>query len=187
MPEYLASETPNNPKIIDNPIETNINSIDNRNLVAVEDETLIRLLEEQLTVKISKQKIGEVVVRKVIETEIIQVPIRREKLIIEQISPEQKQLAEIDLSQGEISDLLLSESAETENTGWDSSLTVSGSFHSPKIASLLLNAIALEREPGCRQVRVSIVVEDEEHQKKYQEWFNQCSHGKLPKSEKPSM
>jgi stress response protein YsnF len=38
-----------------------------------------------------------VVVRKEIETEIIEVPIQREKLIIEQVGDEPRTLAEIDL------------------------------------------------------------------------------------------
>ncbi len=61
---------------------------------------------------------------------------------------------------------------------------VSGEFSSPKTASLLLNAIALERNQGCKQVRVTIAVEDESHQKKYQEWFDRCSKGQQPNPEK---
>lgn len=46
-----------------------------------------------------KRKVGEVIVRKEIETRIIEVPVRREKLIVEQISPTFKQLAVVDLGQ----------------------------------------------------------------------------------------
>jgi hypothetical protein len=60
-------------------------------------------------------------------------------------------------------------------TNFDSGLTVSGEFSSPKIASLLLNAIALERNHGCKAVQITILVEDEEHQKTYQEWFARTS------------
>jgi len=100
----------------------------------------------------------------------IEVPVRYEKLIVEQVSPEHKQLAEIDLGQGEISGIEL---GGTANQTHD--LTVRGNFHSPKIASLVLNAIAMERRHGCHQVRVEIVVEDVERQKTYQEWFDRCS------------
>ncbi|MBD2254328.1 DUF2382 domain-containing protein [Nostoc parmelioides] len=177
MPDNLAAETQIHQRITDNSTEPD-------NYHIIEEETNIRLLEEKLVVDTNRQKIGEVIVRKVIETQMVQVPVRREKLIVEQIGSVNKQLAEIDLSQGEIAGIELAQNASYELPGWDGGLTVSGSFSSPKIASLLLNAIALERKHGCQQVRVSIVVEDEEHQKKYQEWFDRCSHGQLPKHEK---
>jgi len=62
-------------------------------------EELIRLLGERVVVDRNKRKVGEVIVRKVIETRMVQVqvPVRHEKLIVEQVSPERKQLAEIDL------------------------------------------------------------------------------------------
>lgn len=65
----------------------------------VGQEEVIPLREERLVVDQKKQKVGEVVVRKEIETEIIQVPVQREKLIVEQVGAEPKQLAEIDLTE----------------------------------------------------------------------------------------
>lgn len=168
MSEYLSS------KSTDNLIITDENNV---NLPTTEEEKHIRLLEEQLRVNLRKEKIGDVIVRKVIETEIVQIPIRREKLIVEQISPEQKHLAEIDLSQGEIAGVELHQSSPDQITSWDCGLTVSGSFSSPKIASLLLNAIALERNHSCQQVQVTILVEDAAQRRKYQEWFERCSRG----------
>ncbi len=140
-------------------------------------EEIIRLLGERLIVDRSKRKVGEVIVRKEIETRMVEVPVRYEKLIVEQVSPEHQQLAEINLGQGEIPGLELSEMVVTEAkpTRLDGKLTVSTELNSPKIASLLLNAIALERNHGCKQVRVEIVVENEERQKTYQEWFDRCS------------
>ncbi|WP_448269109.1 DUF2382 domain-containing protein [Nostoc sp. DSM 114167] len=179
MPEYLESETPgdfNSTEQVANNQTTNSSVESLNNLEQIPEEQIIRLLEERLVVESSKRKVGEVIVRKVIETRMVQVPVRREKLIVEQISPEHKQLAEIDLGQGEISGLDLTEVERLEVTH-DSGLTVSGEFSSPKIANLLLNAIALERNHGCKQVRVTIAVEDELHQKKYQEWFDRCSKG----------
>ncbi|QLE42806.1 DUF2382 domain-containing protein [Nostoc sp. C052] len=179
MPEYLETQTPGDSnsteQVANNPI---INSpVEPVNLEQVTEEQIIRLLEERLVVESSKRKVGEVIVRKVIETRMVQVPIRREMLIVEQISPEHKQLAEIDLGQGEITGVDLTEVERLETTHFDNGLTVSGEFSSPKIANLLLNAIALERNHGCKQVRVTIAVEDESHQKKYQEWFDRCSKG----------
>ncbi|MFN6477390.1 MAG: YsnF/AvaK domain-containing protein [Nostoc sp. DedQUE07] len=179
MPEYLESETPgdfNSTEQVANNQTTSSSVESLNNLEQIPEEQIIRLLEERLVVESSKRKVGEVIVRKVIETRIVQVPVRREKLIVEQISPEHKQLAEIDLGQGEISSVDLTEVERLEVTH-DNGLTVSGEFSSPKIANLLLNAIALERNNGCKQVRVTIAVEDESHQKKYQEWFDRCSKG----------
>jgi len=74
---------------------------------------IIRLIEERLVVDRSKRKVGEVIIRKEIETRIIQVPVRREKLIVEQVSPERKRLLEIDLGQAEIAGIELSEPAKS--------------------------------------------------------------------------
>ncbi|WP_335134832.1 YsnF/AvaK domain-containing protein [Nostoc sp.] len=186
MPEYLETETPGdsnsteqlaNNRITNSPVEAT-------NSEEASEEQIIRLLEERLVVESSKRKIGEVIVRKIIETRMVQVPVRREKLIVEQISPEHKQLAEIDLGQEEIDGIDLTQVERLEVTHFDGALTVSGEFTSPKTASLLLNAIALERNHGCKLVRVTIAVEDESQQKKYQEWFDRCSKDQSIKPEK---
>ncbi|MEH2402886.1 MAG: DUF2382 domain-containing protein [Nostoc sp.] len=186
MPEYLERETPGdsnsteqlaNNQITNSPVEAT-------NSEEASEEQIIRLLEERLVVESSKRKVGEVIVRKVIETRMVQVPVRREKLIVEQISPEHKQLAEIDLGQEEIDGIDLTQVERLEVTHFDGALTVSGEFTSPKTASLLLNAIALERNHGCKVVRVTIAVEDESQQKKYQEWFDRCSKDQSIKPEK---
>ncbi|MDZ8024504.1 MAG: DUF2382 domain-containing protein [Nostoc sp. DedQUE11] len=200
MPEYLESETPgdvydglplrklselsenSNKELAYN--QTTNNSVEPADLDNVSEEKIIRLLEERLVVENNKHRVGEVIVRKEIETRMVQVPVRREKLIVEQVSPEHKQLAEIDLSGGEISGLELNEVERLEIKNFEGGLTVSGEFSSPKIASLLLNAIALEKNHGCKRVRVAISVEDESHQKKYQEWFDRCSKDQQPNPRK---
>lgn len=153
----------------------------------VASEETVRLLEERLVVDRSKRKVGEVIVRKVIETEIVEVPVRREKLIVEQVSPELKQLAKIDLSKGEVSGVelaeLVSEQAEATPVESRAALTsdkdisVSGEFTSPKAASLLLEAIALQPHHRCVKVRVEIVLDDPQYLETYQEWFDRCSKG----------
>ena len=62
-------------------------------------EEVFSLLEERLIVNLSRREIGEIVIRKEIETQILQVevPVQREKLIVEQVSPEYQLLAQIDL------------------------------------------------------------------------------------------
>jgi len=160
-----------------NNIHSEIESGVPKNVELVKEE-IIRLLEEKLVVDRGKRKIGEVIIRKEIETRMIQVPVRREKLIVEQVSPERKQLAEIDLGQEAISEFELTQEEKLDVASIDSGLSVTGEFISPKTASLLLNAIALERNHGCKKVRVTVVVEDEEHQQTYKEWFDRTSNSK---------
>lgn len=155
-------------------VQNEISSGVTKNAEVVEEE-IIRLLGEKLVVDRTKHKVGEVIVRKEIETRMIQVPVRREKLIVEQVNPERKQLAEINLGQGEISEFELQLEEIGNPVSIDNGLSVSGEFDSPKIASLLLNAIALEKNHGCKKVQVTIVVEDEEHQQTYQKWFSRTS------------
>lgn len=157
-----------------------IESEDNSQLV---EEEIVRLLEERLVVNRSKRKIGEVVVRKEIETQIVEVPIQREKLIIEQVGPEPKQLAEIDLGKGEVTgvELINVQSSDIQSSGrkkedsFDNSYTVTGEFFSPKAASNLLEAIAYQKHHGCKKVRVELVVDNSELKENYQNMFDRCS------------
>lgn len=148
----------------------NQNAFESDDMSEVVEEEIIRLLEERLVVNRSKWKVGEVVVRKEIENQIVQVPVRREKLIIEQVSPETKIIAEIDLGKGEITSI-----QQAEVPSADSANTVSGEFLSPKTASNLLDAIAYQKHHGCAKVRVELVVDDPELQEMYQNMFDRCA------------
>lgn len=160
----------------------NVSLLESFDRSEVLEEKLIRLLAERVVVDRSKRKVGEVIVRKEIETRMIQVPVRREKLIVEQVSPEQKQLEEMELGQESAAGFNLNETAISA-TNLDSKLTVKGEFNSPKVSSLLLNALSMERRHGCKKVRVEIVVEDAERQKIYQEWFDRTSDSKTRQAE----
>ena len=59
----------------------------------------ISLLEEKLVVKRQKHKLGEVIVRKEVETRTIHIPIRREKLIVEKVGVTTEHLTEVNLSE----------------------------------------------------------------------------------------
>ncbi|MFB2892575.1 YsnF/AvaK domain-containing protein [Aerosakkonemataceae cyanobacterium BLCC-F50] len=138
----------------------------------VVEEEVIRLIEERLVINHQKRKVGEVVVRKEIETRMVEVPVQYEKLIVEQVSPEPKIIAEVDLGQHRDvattnNDIALNQTS-TNNT-------VKGEFVSPKTASLLLDAIAKQKHHDCQLVRVEIVLVSSENQKTYQEWFDRCS------------
>lgn len=137
------------------------------------EEDMIRLLEEKLVVNRSKQKVGEVVVRKEIETRVVEVPVRREKLIVEQVGEEPKQLAEIDLGKGKVTGV-----SDSVETSLPTTTTVNGEFVSPKAASDLLAAIALQDNHGCVNVRVELVVDNPELQKTYQQMFDRCRGSK---------
>ena len=136
----------------------NVSLLESLDRPKVLEEEVIRLLAERVVVDRSKRKVGEVIVRKEIETRMVQVPVRREKLIVEQVSPEHKQLEEIELGQESTAGFELNETAMSA-TNLDSKLTVRGEFDSPKVSSLLLNALSMERRHGCKKVRVKIVVE----------------------------
>ncbi|WP_242041181.1 DUF2382 domain-containing protein [Leptolyngbya sp. FACHB-261] len=138
-------------------------------------EEIVRLLEERLVVNSKKRKLGEVVVRKQIEVQMVQVPVRREKLIVEQISPEHKQLATVDLGEDGIPDLTLAELNNSEEANSETHNSVIGEFLSPKAASLLLDAIAHRSDHGCGRVRVELIIDDPELKRTYQEWFDTCS------------
>jgi hypothetical protein len=153
----------------------------------VVEEEMFRLLEERLVVNRSKRKVGEVIVRKEIETRIVEVPIQREKLIIEQVgseTSETKQLAEIDLGHGEVIGEAIGaqltpglgrDTFSTEVARTDNPYTVTGEFLSPQAASNLLEAIALQGRHGCAKVRVELVLDNPELQETYQKMFDRCS------------
>ncbi|NDJ17426.1 DUF2382 domain-containing protein [Myxacorys almedinensis] len=139
----------------------------------VVQEQAIRLLEERLSVSYQKQKVGEVVIRKEIETQMIQVPVRREKLIVEQVGSSPRRLAEIDLSQGEIEGLEFVD-AEVISSDGDRRSTVQGTLSSPRTAAWLLDAIAHQSNHGCGQIHIKIELKDATHRETYQNWFDRC-------------
>jgi len=152
----------------------NEESIDQNLPTDVVEEEVIRLLEERLVINNQKRKVGEVIVRKEIETRMVEVPVQYEKLIVEQVGPESKILAEVDLVQS-IDSVNVSSETELQQTSTNNNNIVKGEFVSPKTASLLLDAIAKQKHHYCQRVRVEIVLENAEQQKIYQEWFDRCS------------
>ena len=63
------------------------------------DNITIPLKEEKLIVERERRKVGEVIIRKEVETHFVQVPVKREKLVIEQVGTDHQILAEIPLSE----------------------------------------------------------------------------------------
>ncbi len=159
--ESLLIET--NPQL--EPYQLNSDSTEEVNGEAKEvvDEAIIRLLEERLVVERTKHKVGEVVMRKEVGTRMVEVPVRWEKLIVEQVEPSYKKLAQIDLSQGEVTGEIASVA------------TVEGKFLSPQAASDLLETIAMQTPHGCASIKVEIVLDNPQLQEKYQTMFNRCT------------
>ena len=129
-------------------------------------DDMVPLLEERLQVEYERRKIGEVIIRKKIETRMIQVPVRYEVLVIEQVSPEQKTLAEVDLSQDAVSD---------EVPALAGKPTVSGEFKSAKTAIAVIDAIAKTLRHQCKSIRIEIELDDSSLTQSYQDWLDRCS------------
>lgn len=127
-------------------------------------EEAIQLLEERLVVRSQKRKVGEIVVRKEIETRIIEVPVRREKLIVERVEPGYERIAELDIG----------ERYPNGTIANGHKADVSGEFHSPNVARDLLDAIARTPDHNCAEIRIEITLKDSKHQETYQAWFDRC-------------
>lgn len=141
------------PKTVINPV------IDRQEIINVS------LLEERLIVDRHKRKIGEVSVRKKIETKMVQIPLRREILIIEQVGEETKQLAQIDLG------LLNSNESNSEilNPGHHE-YVITGEYASIELARQILARIAsvannLTSKP---RIKLEILVDNPVQEKVYQ-------------------
>jgi Domain of unknown function (DUF2382) len=146
-------------------------------------EKVISLLEERLVVDLTRRKVGDIVVRKEIETQLvqIQVPIRRETLIVEQVSPEYKRIAQIDLGTEQVDTTAITQSIEREfgstATG-DKSIavelvgrdrqTIQGRNYSPKAASDLLAELASLPAGDWANIQVEIVLANSDRQANYQ-------------------
>lgn len=130
-------------------------------------DDMVPLLEERLQVEYERRKVGEVIIRKKIETRMVQVPVRYEVLVIEQVSPAQKTLAEVDLSQGTFS--------EAEMPALAGKPTVSGEFKSAKTASAVIDAIAKTLRHQCKSIRIEIELDDSSLTQSYQDWLDRCS------------
>ncbi len=139
---------------------------------SVVDAEIIQLLEERLVIDRQWRKMGEVIVRKVIETRIVEVPVQREKLIVEQISPEHRQLASIELPISADSAVLYPpvNSAMSDRTGL-SSAGISNAGVSIEMAHRILEK--LQQSPELKQTRVTMQFENTNLQNQYQEWLKE--------------
>ena len=171
--EFNNSELTNPSKVMSNLTDAdrtdeNLETDEDEENLDIVDQEVIRLLEERLVINRSKRKVGEVIVRKEIETRMVQVPIQWEKLIVEQVGDDPKVLAEIDLGEGSITGIDLTEVKSDRKEP-----TVKAEFTSVQKASKILNSIASQPRHGCVKVRLEIVLENKQLEDTYQKWLTE--------------
>ena len=122
----------------------------------------ISLLEEKLIVKRHKRKLGEVIVRKEIETKTVHIPIRREKLIVEKTGTTTERLTEVDLGEGEVNGIKFDDMGNTKDI-----YQVQSEFVSLKTLQELLTQITAHSHSGNTKVRLEIITDNLESQQSY--------------------
>jgi hypothetical protein len=127
-------------------------------------EKIIRLFEEKLVVDRSRRKVGEISIRKEIDTEIVEVPVRRERLIVERIDSEPVLLAEIEIGRTEVT-----------GEGKDAIAIVTAEFTDLHLAAEALKSLALQDTGGCERVRVQLILEDESDREVYRNFLDRPS------------
>jgi hypothetical protein len=129
----------------------------------------IQLFAERLIASCKSQKVGEIVIRKEIDTRIIEVPVQQERLIIEQVSPSYQKIAELTpQTMGAEQDPPVYPLEEPKST-------FSGQFSSCEAASQFLSAIAELMHYDCEQVQISIQLKDGQLKDTYQYWLQHYS------------
>lgn len=132
------------------------------------DEVTISLLDERVIVDRKRQKIGEVVIRKEIETRIVEVPVRREKLIVEQVSPQYKQLTVVELGQATADETSAAEADAPLDV-----LSVSAEFASIQEAIRFLSAIAADPSAGSQKVQMQLLATHAAQRDACERWLEQ--------------
>jgi hypothetical protein len=127
------------------------------------EEAHLQLVEERLVVNRKRVKVGEVSVRRVIETEMVQVPIQREKLVIERIG-ESADPIEVDLNQTRLKGFegqepMLQSSLQADAGGKRQGNVASGAFTTMGDAIEFLGTVADLPDPRCEKIRVAILLQ----------------------------
>lgn len=161
----LETMPPTVPPTMDAPSDTTLFEPEPKQVI----EEVVRTLEEKLILNRSKRKAGEVIVRKEVETRMVEVPVRYEKLIVEQIGTENgaetRQLAAIDLGKGEVIGVEFADASDSTYLP-----RVKGEFATPAAASHVLDMIAKTLHHRCKQVNIEILLGGWDVQKTYHEF-----------------
>ena len=124
----------------------------------------ISLLEEKLQVSRHQKKVGEVVVRKQIETKLIEVPIRKEKLIVERIGNNPQKLTEVVINEGNINGFKYDELTDRDRLH-----VVKSAYLNLETAQKLLDAISQLASAENARIRLEIVTDDANTQQQHQD------------------
>ncbi|NJN57600.1 MAG: DUF2382 domain-containing protein [Leptolyngbyaceae cyanobacterium SL_5_9] len=149
------------PPVTDAPLDAGLSAAEPEQVI----EEVVRTLEEKLILNRSKRKAGEVIVRKEVETRMVEVPVRYEKLIVEQIGAETRQLASIDLGKGEVVGVEFADASDSTYLP-----RVKGEFATLAVASHVLDMIAKTLHHRCKQVNVEVLLGGWEVQRTYHEF-----------------
>ncbi|HEY9771218.1 MAG TPA: DUF2382 domain-containing protein [Coleofasciculaceae cyanobacterium] len=134
-----------------------MNPTHNQNLTPSSQIERITLLEEKLQVKRRKQKVGEVVVRRQVETRMVQLPLRRETLIVERIGNNPERLTEVVISENQVNGFKYDELSDRAQLNASRS-----NYLNLQTAQELLEAIAHLDSANNAKVRVEIVTDSSE-------------------------
>lgn len=147
-------------------------------------ETVIPLLEERLVVDLTRRKSGDIVVRKEIETHLlqVQVPVRREKLIVEQVSPEYRLIAEIDLGEAPITEGLITKGIVPDDKSIAVSLVASDrstidNHHTYSTQGTIDLLTELKNLPDCdwEHLKIEVIFQNFDCQDRYQSMLDRHS------------
>lgn len=117
----------------------------------------ISLLEEKLQVARHREKVGEVIIRKQVETRMVHLPIRREKLIVEKVGRNPEKLAEVVVTEETINGFSYDELSQNNNFALEQSRFVSLST-----ARELLTDLAALPASAKLKVRLEIATDSSE-------------------------
>ncbi len=155
---------------------------------SVPDTITIPLLAEGLLVKREKKKVGTVLIKKEIRTRIVEVPIRQEVIVVEQVASPPIQLAAIDLTDYQNPEYnpeynpdnrdncILKTHSDNYNIP---EYVVECKFFPVKIAAEILQQIATQIDNEYVQVSLEILVSNSQQQVQIQEIINQLSEPRI--------
>ena len=123
----------------------------------------ISLLEEKLVVKRQKHKLGEVVVRKEVETQTIHIPIRREKLIVEKVGVTTEHLTEVILGEERVNGVKFGELDNAKDI-----YQAQSNFISLQQLRDLLTRIPDRSDTENIKLRLEIITDNSQSQQVYQ-------------------
>jgi hypothetical protein len=117
----------------------------------------ISLLEEKLQVARRKEKVGEVVIRKQVETRMVNIPLRREKLIVERVGENPEHLTEVIVAEETVNGFKYNELDNSNGLCFNKT-----HFLSLSTAQDLLTAISQLSSASNSKIRLEIVTNSSE-------------------------